>query len=88
MSYPILRYLEETIAFMRSGNYKDRFIAEYYQLKIRRDRLHEMIIKYASGTLGFIPDCPLEILEKQEEIMNKYLEILEIRAQIEEVVIK
>ena len=83
----MMEYLSETTAFMTSNNYKDRFIAEYYQLKIRRDKLHDMIIKYASGNLDFIPDCPLEILEKQEVVMNSYLEILETRALIEKVVI-
>lgn len=83
----MMKYLAETSAFMSSSNYKERFIAEYYQLKIRRDKLHNMIISYASGTLDFIPDCPLEILEKQEDAMNKYLEILEIRAKLERVVI-
>lgn len=91
MKKPWMHYgaqLKDTIPYMISNNYKERFMAEYYQLKIRRDKLHNMIVKYAVGTLDFVPDCPLEILEKQEEIMDKYLEILEIRSQIEKVVIQ
>lgn len=88
MNHYLINYLEETVSLMISNNYKDRFKAEYHQLRIRRDKLHEMIVKYASGNLDFVPDCPLEILEEQENIMNKYLEILEIRAQIEKVVIE
>lgn len=77
--------LKDTIELMLSDNYKDRFKAEYYQLKTRRDKLHAMIVKYAVGSLDFEPSCPLELLEEQEEAMDKYLHILEVRAEIEKV---
>ena len=36
--------LIDTSKLMVSKNYQDRFKAEYYQLKIRRDKLSKMII--------------------------------------------
>lgn len=38
--------LNETIKLMNSKDYKDRFRAEYYQLKIRYEKLHKMVVKY------------------------------------------
>ena len=77
--------LKDTIELMVSENYKDRFKAEFYQLKTRRDNLHAMIVKYAAGSLDFEPSCPLELLEEQEEAMDKYIHILEVRAEIEKI---
>lgn len=77
--------LKDTIELMVSENYKDRFKAEFYQLKTRRDKLHAMIVKYAAGSLDFEPSCPLELLEEQEEAMDKYIHILEVRAEIEKI---
>ena len=77
--------LKDTIELMNSDDYKDRFKAEYYQAKIRYDKLHKMLIKYEAGTLGFEPSCPKEILEDQEYYMKDYLKTLEIRAEIEKI---
>lgn len=77
--------LKDTIKLMNSDDYKDRFKAEYYQTKIRYDKLHKMLIKYEAGTLGFEPTCPLEILERQACYMGNYLKCLEVRAEIEKV---
>lgn len=72
-----------TISLMQSDDYKERFIAEYLQTKIRYDKLHKMIVKYKANTLNFEPNCPIELLMEQAEYMGKYLYILEIRAEIE-----
>ena len=77
--------LKDIIELMNSEDYKERFKAEYYQTKIRYDKLHKMLIKYEAGTLGFEPSCPLEILEKQACYMGNYLKTLEIRAEIEKI---
>ena len=74
---------DETIELMNSDDYQERFIAEYWQTKIRYDRLHEIIIKYSADTLGFTPASPMELLEMQASNMGNYLKILEIRAEIE-----
>lgn len=35
--------LKDTIKLMESDDYKDRFKAEYYQLKIRKEKLQKML---------------------------------------------
>ena len=64
-------------------DYKARMKKEYWQLKDRYDKLHQMCIKYEAGTLDFEPTCSLELLTKQKAAMGNYLHCLEVRAQIE-----
>lgn len=78
----MLEYMD-TVNMMTSADYKERFKAEYYQTKIRYDKLHTMVVKYEAGTLDFSPNCPLELLKDQKAAMGKYLYVLEVRAQIE-----
>ena len=75
--------LKETIGLMESGDYKERFKAEYYQTKIRYEKLHNMLVKYEAGTLDFSPTCSIAILSRQARHMGEYLHCLEIRAEIE-----
>lgn len=75
--------LEKTITLMISDNYKDRFVAEYVQLKTRKDGLRNMLNKYKEGTLTFEPKCSYELLAEQLFHMNEYLSILEERARVE-----
>ncbi|MGL5959117.1 MAG: crAss001_48 related protein [Phocaeicola sp.] len=75
--------LFETIEMMRSADFKERFKAEYYQLKIRRNGLYEMLVKYHGEMLAFMPKCPIKLLEEQVVVMDNYLDILEQRAKIE-----
>ena len=70
---------------MNSDDYKERFKAEYYQTKIRYDKLHKMLVKYEAKTLDFELSCPPEILEKQACYMGNYLRTLEVRAEIEKI---
>ena len=77
--------LKDTIEMMNSEDYKERFKAEYYQTKIRYDKLHNMIVKMEAGTLKFEPKCSLELLKKQASFMGNYLFILEVRAEIESI---
>ena len=75
--------LKDTIAMMNSQDYKERFKAEYYQTKIRYEKLHSMTVKYEAGTLDFKPTCSLFILNEQKRCMGNYLHQLEVRAEIE-----
>lgn len=75
--------LKDTRNMMESEDYKERFKAEYYQTKIRYDKLHAMTIKYEAGTLNFTPSCSLELLNEQKRHMGCYLHVLEVRAQVE-----
>lgn len=75
--------LLDTIELMKSSDFKDRFRAEYYQLKTRAAKLSVMLGKYAAGTLEFTPKCDIKLLATQHEFMKAYLHILEERADIE-----
>ena len=75
--------LQDTIELMQSKDFKERFKAEYYQTKIRYEKLHNMIVKYEAGTLNFTPNCSLELLKRQAAAMGNYLYCLEMRALIE-----
>ena len=77
--------LKDTIKLMESEDYKERFKAEYYQTKIRYDKLHKMLVKYEAKTLEFEPTCPIEILQDQAYYMGNYLKTLEKRAEIEKI---
>ena len=77
--------LKDTIELMNSENYKDRFKAEYYQTKIRYEKLRKMLIKHSAGTLDFTPTCSIVTLENQKRYMGEYLKTLEIRAEMEEI---
>jgi hypothetical protein len=77
--------LKETVELMNSSDYKDRFKAEYYQLKIRYDKLHTMCEKWDKGELDFTPTCPRTLYARQLNAMVFYLKVLEERAKIEQV---
>ncbi|MFR4450867.1 MAG: crAss001_48 related protein [Holdemanella porci] len=77
--------LNETIDLMKSADYKDRFKAEYFQVKIRYDKLLVMYKKMCDGTLEFKPTCPKEFYILQLEYMNRYLDILKRRAKLENI---
>ncbi len=77
--------LEDTIIMMINEDYIERFKAEYYQTKIRYNKLHEMIVKYEAGNLNFKPKCSLELLKHQKSMMGQYLYDLELRAEIEKI---
>lgn len=77
--------LNDTVNMMNSVNYKDRFVAEYYQLVIRYKKLKAMLEKWDRNELDFTPTCNRGILNMQERIMADYIAVLESRAQIEKV---
>lgn len=75
--------LKDTISMMTSSDYKERFKAEYYQVKIRYEKLVAMVNKWDSGELNFVPTCPREIYDEQLAYMENYMHILEHRAELE-----
>lgn len=75
--------LRDTIKMMDNADYKERFKAEYYQLKIRYEKLSNMVDNWDS--LKFKPTCPKEMYFKQLKAMKDYLNILEQRAIMENV---
>lgn len=75
--------LKDTITMMESDDFKDRFRAEFHQVRIRREKLIDMLDKWNRGELGFEPKCSFEMLCTQRDIMQAYLSVLRERAKIE-----
>ena len=91
--------LNMIIEKMQSTDYRERFKAEYYQLKDRYEKLKAFNNKieaanatdYRGPVNGLemkqveMPkhDCPEFMLREQQRIMGEYLHILEVRAVIE-----
>ena len=80
-----IRELKDTIELMTSDDYKERLIAEYYQLLIRFRKLGNILDNYYEFSeerkQNF--DCPFELLQMQFLTMSKLLDILKIHAIIE-----
>ena len=79
--------LQVTSEMMNSKNYKDRFLAEYFQVKIRLEKLKEMLKKWDEDNLDFFPACPRSTYDMQVEAMTYYKNVLEARARIEQLVL-
>lgn len=75
--------LKDTIDLMTSEDYKERFLAEYQQLKIRYDGLCNMIDKWDKNELTFTPTCPRSTYNLQLSAMEDYLAVLEARVVME-----
>lgn len=92
--------LKDTINMMLSEDYKERFKAEYYQTKIRYEKIKAFNTKIQAARATLRPDemdpdvveldipkhdCPCWVLDHQEKHMLDYLNILELRAVIENI---
>lgn len=86
--------LKDTIEMMNSVDYKERFRAEYYQAKIRYEKLKSFNTKIEAAQMTMfsankvempIHDCPDHLLRDQQMAMGEYLHILEVRAKIEDI---
>lgn len=87
--------LKDTITMMNSDDYKERFKAEYYQMKARYEKLKAFNARieaaertnYMLHTKIEMPkhDCPEELLRNQQHVMGEYLHLLEVRAVIEKI---
>ena len=80
--------LKDTIPMMDNSDYKERFRAEWFQLKIRHRKLHEMLEKWRNGKLEFEPTCPYELLDEQRHLMWQYMRVLSTRAILEGIDLK
>lgn len=72
--------LKDTIEMMTSGDYRERFKAEYYQLKIRAGKLQSLIQNDMD-----LANSPKIILERQLNAMLDYLSTLALRAEFEQI---
>lgn len=69
--------LSDTVQMMNSTDWKERLKAEYWQLKIRYDKLLD------TGIWNNSTQCPLTLMQRQAMYMQSYLEVLEKRAEVE-----
>ena len=77
--------LKDTIKLMESDDYKDRFKAEYYQVKIRREKLQKTLLGNNWEYLAFTPNNPKRYLKYQCDVMLEYMKVLEERAEKEDI---
>ena len=75
--------LKDTVEMMLSADYKERFKAEYWQLKIRHDKLQKMVDNW--DKLDFTPTCAYDTYVCQLLAMEDYMALLRSRAEQEEV---
>lgn len=75
--------LASTRDMMISTDYKERFKAEYIQLKNRLEGLKRILESWDKGTLNFTPTCPRDLYDKQVSGMVTYLNVLAKRARME-----
>ena len=73
--------LKDTVEMMLSSDYKERFKAEYWQLKIRHDKLLKMLDNWYN--LDFTPTCNKTTYICQLWAMEDYIAVLESRAEQE-----
>lgn len=82
--------LKDTVDGMLSGDYKERFVAEYQQTKIRYEKLKNFCNRIElAENYGCVEkpvhDCPQKLLRDQQYYMGMYLSCLEKRAILEEI---
>ena len=75
--------LKDTVEMMLSNDYKERFKAEYWQLRIRYDKLQKMVDNWEK--LDFTPTCAYSTYVCQLLAMEDYMMLLRSRAEQEEV---
>ena len=74
--------LKDTVDLMTSADWKDRFIAEYLQTKIRYEKLNRLIVKRMVGKTYFETPIPMESWREQALHMGGYLLELEKQAAL------
>lgn len=80
--------LAHTCKMMVSHDYKERFKAEFIQLRNRLNGLTNMLAKWDRAELDFNPTCPRDLYDVQVAAMTSYLIVLRTRAKIENISIE
>ena len=81
----MIKDLQETVYAMTSDDYKQRFIAEYFFFFIFVYKLSDVINRYFNDALDFKLECGIWLLVEQYMVMKHYIEILQKRAEIENI---
>ena len=83
-----MKNLSDTVFLMESADYKNRFLGEYLQLRIRMEKLSKLLAEYRvkMATGESIPyKCSYNMLEDQLYAMEQYRRSLEERAIVEDI---
>ena len=75
--------LKDTVEMIGSEDYKERFKAEYCQVKIRYRKLKYILERWDNELLDFVPTCPRSTYNMQIRAMSDYIAVLEARAIME-----
>ena len=73
--------LNETVDLMMSENRQDRLKAEYWQTKVRLEKLNAYIAKLNAGEEADVDDS-VDVLKAQSTAMNEYLYFLDLRMKM------
>lgn len=79
--------LKDTIEMMGSEDYKERFKAEYCQVKIHYGDLKHMLERWDEDNLDFTLPCPRSTYDMQIRVMSDYIAVLEARAFMEGIIL-
>lgn len=77
--------LSDTARLMQSTSHRDRFLAEYIQLTIRKDALARFIEREMNSAIPAVAGEALELMKDQVSEMTEYQEILKRRAALEHI---
>ena len=78
--------LADTIPLMTSDDYKERFIAEYWQNEIRIRKLDRLLAQDRDGTLPFVMTRESRVLLKSQiNRMGDLSDVLQMRAEYENI---
>ena len=83
----LIGYLD-TARLMQSPIWRDRFLAEYIQVTIRKDALARFIeLKMTSDIPAVASEASeaMELMKRQFSVMTEYQEILRRRAELEQI---
>lgn len=75
--------LKDTISLMMSDRFEDRFKAEYWQTKIRYNKLHKWLVDCDAGNKSepaFYDSEYIAMMRDQASKMGQYLYSMEVRA--------
>lgn len=77
--------LNDTIPLMLSGDFRERLLGEYHQLRIRYDKLSMTLREYRKGKAKIKCKPDYATLEAQLNAMKAYMDCLESRLKAENI---
>ena len=76
---------QDTARLMQSPSWRDRFLAEYIQVTIRKDALARFIEREMTSVIPAVASESMELMKHQFSVMTEYQEILRRRAALEQI---